>query len=70
MNAKLKKSLNIAAAVIFLVSLAINIQMSLDDPFGNVSAVAMAQETDTGDTGDDGGTGGNDKAHIVVTHVK
>lgn len=58
MNTKLKKSLNIAAGAIFVVGLAINVQMTLDDPFGNVSAVAWAQQTGTGDSGDEGGTGG------------
>lgn len=58
MNTKLKKSLNIAAAAVFMVGLAINVQMSLDDPFSNVNAVALAQQTGSGGSGDDGGTDG------------
>lgn len=51
MNTKLKKSLNIAAAAIFIFGLGINIQMSLDDPFENVNAIVLAEDT----TGSGGG---------------
>lgn len=47
MNAKLRKTMNIAAAAIFVIGLAINVQMSLDDPFGIVNEVVLAQNTTT-----------------------
>ena len=45
MNAKLRKLVKITAAGLFLIALAINVKVSLEDPFTMVNEKAMAQNT-------------------------
>ena len=50
MKTKLRKISYIAAAAIFVVGLGINISMSLNDPFENVSSMVLAQNSSSGDS--------------------
>ena len=43
MNSKTKKGLRLAAAAIFAFALALNIKITLDDPFLSISDIAIAQ---------------------------
>ena len=45
MNSKIKKGLRLAAAAIFVFALALNIKLTLDDPFLFVSDIAIASST-------------------------
>lgn len=45
MNAKLRKLVKITAAGVFLIALAININVTLEDPFATLSEQALALET-------------------------
>lgn len=45
MNQKLKKTIKIIAAGLFLIALALNIGIMLTDPFSSVSSEALAQTT-------------------------
>ena len=46
----LNKILKITAAAAFMVALAINIDMTLNDPFAGMSTEAIATDTDSSDT--------------------
>lgn len=50
MNTRLKKIMKITAAGLFVVALAINIGVTLNDPFSTVSKEALADTTGTGDS--------------------
>ena len=45
MNTKLRKITNIVAVGLFLMALAINVKVTLDDPFTIVNEEALAQQT-------------------------
>ena len=45
MNAKLRKLVKITATGLFLIALAINVKVTLEDPFSMVSEKAMAETT-------------------------
>ena len=45
MNANLRKVAGIAAMIVFFVALAINVKVTLDDPFAMVNEQALAEET-------------------------
>lgn len=51
MNTRLKKIMKITAAGLFVVALAINIGVTLSDPFSTVCSQALADSTYTGDNG-------------------
>src|SRR5690606_26487664 len=58
MNRKINKITTWLAAAIFLLALAINVKVTLDDPFMMLSDEAIAQTTtDTSSTGTGTGTG-------------
>lgn len=50
MKTKLRKIIYTAAASLFIGGLAINIYMTLDDPFENVSSLVLAQNSSSGDS--------------------
>lgn len=61
MNTKLKKTLKITAAGIFVIALAINVSVTLSDPFSTVSNVVLAQTTGgSSNTGSGTGLGNGD----------
>lgn len=64
MKTKLKKIMYTAAAALFIGGVGVNIYMTLDDPFENVSSLVLAEKTDMGTEGDgnngEGGTVGGD----------
>lgn len=70
MKTKLRKIMYTAAAALFIGGLAINVYMTLDDPFENVSSLVLAQKTDTNGSGNGNeGCGGFDycKEHYDYT---
>ena len=65
MNTKLNKLLKLAAAGLFLIALAVNVKVTLDDPFVMLSEQAIATATGTGTgTGGTGGSGSQEMAYI------
>ncbi|MGS2741686.1 hypothetical protein [Sinomicrobium sp. M5D2P17] len=50
MNSKLKKVIKIIASALFVIALAINVKVTLDDPFLSFSESAIAQQTSGSDS--------------------
>ncbi|MDO5970758.1 hypothetical protein Q4Q35_13150 [Flavivirga aquimarina] len=53
MNTKVNKIVKLAAAGLFLLALAINVKVTLEDPFAMVSEQAMASDGGGSDSSDD-----------------
>ena len=62
MDPKIKKGLRLAAAAIFVFALALNIKITLDDPFMMMSDKAVASTTYNSSSG-----GGSSSCDVIVT---
>ena len=67
MNTNLRKLVKLAAAALFLIALAINVKVTLEDPFVMLSeqAIATGSGTNSGTGGGGSGTGGGGHVYKI-----